>query len=65
MIRADVTIKRAAKTLGFDFPVPPRDEEKGRHALAELRRAIRQTMAETGLSEDQLADLFDPTKPLD
>lgn len=60
-----IAIERHGKTVGFYIPVPTRDEEKGQRALAKLREAVRTTMAETGLSEDQLADLFDVSKPLD
>jgi hypothetical protein len=60
-----IAIERHGKTVGFYIPVPNRDEEKGRRALAELQQAVRQAMADTGLSEDQLADLFDLSKPLD
>jgi hypothetical protein len=60
-----IAIERHGKTVGFYIPVPNREEEQGQRALAELKMAVRQAMAETGLSEDELADLFDVSKPLD
>ena len=60
-----IAIERHGKTVGFYIPVPNRDEEKGQRALEELRAAVRKAMDETGLSEDELADLFDVGKPLD
>lgn len=60
-----IAIERHGKTVGFYVPVPTRDEEMGQRALADLRAAVRQAVAETGLSEDELAELFDLSKPLD
>ena len=59
-----IAIERHGKTMGFFIPVAPTDEEQGQRALAELRAAVRRAVAGTGLSEDELADLLDPSKPL-
>lgn len=60
-----IAIERHGKTVGYYIPVPTRDEQKGQRALADVRSAVRAAMAETGLGEDQLADLFDASRPLD
>ncbi len=60
-----IAIERHGTVVGYYIPVRKRDEEKLQRDLAQLREAIEQAKAETGLSEDQLADLFDLSKPLD
>ncbi len=60
-----IAIERHGKTVGFYIPVPTRETEKGERALAELREAVRKAMAETGMSEEQLAEMFDVSQSLD
>lgn len=60
-----VAIEQDGKVVGYYIPRPKRDEEAVRRAIAELQEAVEKAMAETGLSEDELADLFDLSKPLD
>lgn len=49
----------------FDLYRPAkRDEEKVRQALDRLGATVDRILAETGMTEDELADLFDLSKPL-
>ena len=53
-----LAISRHGKVIGFYIPVQ-RDEGEVDRALTRLGEAVAHVMAETGLSEDELARLFD------
>jgi antitoxin (DNA-binding transcriptional repressor) of toxin-antitoxin stability system len=57
-----VAVNRHGKVIGFYIPLR-RDEDEVRHALAQLGKAVEQVIDETGLSEDELAGLFDTRRP--
>ena len=61
------------RTLGYYRPIPVRARELtvrrgpkpgAKEAREQLERTIQRVLDETGLTEDELADLFDPNKPL-
>lgn len=58
-----VAVTRHGKVIGFYLPVPP-DEEETRRAWERLERTVAEVRSRTGLSEEQLSDLFDLRKPL-
>ena len=52
-------IERHGHPVGYFIPVKQqRDEEAAKQALANLEEAVNRLVEETGLSEDELADLF-------
>jgi antitoxin (DNA-binding transcriptional repressor) of toxin-antitoxin stability system len=53
-----VAVNRHGKVIGFYIPLR-RDEDEVRHAVAQLGKAVEQVIDETGISEDELAGLFD------
>ena len=53
-----VAVNRHGKVIGFYIPLR-RDEDEVRHAVAQLSKAVEQVIDETGISEDDLAGLFD------
>jgi antitoxin (DNA-binding transcriptional repressor) of toxin-antitoxin stability system len=53
-----VAVNRHGKVIGFYIPLR-RDEDEVRHAVAQLSKAVEQVIDETGISEDELAGLFD------
>jgi hypothetical protein len=62
-----VAISKHGKVIGFYIPVQ-RDEGEVERALARLGDAVSQVLSETGLSEEELAGMFDlrrdqPAKP--
>jgi hypothetical protein len=57
-----VAVNRHGKVIGFYIPLR-RDEDEVRHAVAQLGKAVEQVIDETGLSEDELAGLFDTRRP--
>jgi hypothetical protein len=68
-----LAIERYGDTIGFYIPTgvgqrdPVEEEERRRRqadSIARLEKTIQQILDETGMTEDELADLFDPTKPL-
>ena len=58
-----VAVKSNGRVLGYFVPAPARDDEEISLAVTELRQAIANVREQTGLSEDELADLFDLSKP--
>ncbi len=57
-------IERHGKTLGFFIPVQRPDPEERRRTLEALEKTIQRILARTGMTEDELADMFDLSKPL-
>jgi hypothetical protein len=58
-----VAISRHGHIIGIYVPLK-RDEEKARQAWDDFGKAIDQVLQETGITEDELADLLDLSKPL-
>jgi hypothetical protein len=48
--------------IGFYVPLK-RDEDEVRRAVAQLGQAVEQVLGETGMTEDELASLFDMRRP--
>ena len=62
-----LAIERQGVTIGFYFPNPKADAERRKRlaeSLAQLEETVQTILEETGMTEDELADLFDPNKPL-
>ncbi len=53
-----VAVSKHGRVVGFYIPLE-RDEDEVRRALARLGEAVGQVLDETGLSEGELAQLFD------
>lgn len=60
-----VAIERHGRIVGYFIPVATRKEEEGQRALKQLQLAVEKAMAETGLDQDALADMFDLAKPFE
>ena len=58
-----IAVTRHGRTIGIYVPLK-RDEEKVRRAVDRLSAAVNQVLQETGMTEDELADIFDVSKPL-
>ena len=58
-----VAVNRHGKVIGFYIPLK-RDEDEVRRAVAQLGQAVERVLGETGMSEDELAGLFDMRRPL-
>jgi hypothetical protein len=59
-----LAIERHGQPIGFYIPTGKSRQENFQEALARLEQTVGQVLAETGLSEDQLARLFDLHEPL-
>ena len=59
-----VAIDKDDRTVGYFVPVASAHNDDYRHTLADLEATIERVLARTGMTEDQLADLLDPGKPL-
>ena len=58
-----IAVTKHDRIIGVYVPMK-RDEEKVRRAIDNLERTVNQILEETGLTEDELADMFDIRKPL-
>lgn len=51
-------IERHGRPVGYFIPVKQTDEEETKAALGALSDAVQRATDESGLSEDELAELF-------
>ncbi len=58
-----VAVNRHGRVIGFYIPLE-RDEDEVRRAVAKLGETVEQVLGETGMTEDELAGLFDMRRPL-
>lgn len=59
-----LAVERHGEPIGFYIPTRGSQRENFGLALDRLDRAVKQVLADTGLSEDQLSGLFDVKSPL-
>ncbi len=61
-----IAIERHGRVIGFYIPVGSEEDEDARvkAALSRLEGAVSRALEETGLTEDELADYFDLSKPM-
>jgi hypothetical protein len=61
-----LAVERHGKLIGFYIPVEPKDpdpEARLAEALGRLEAAVSRALEESGMSEDELAEYFDLSKP--
>jgi hypothetical protein len=58
-----IAVSKHGRVIGFYVPVK-RDEDEVRRALDRFGATVNRILQETGMTEDELADLFDLRKPL-
>jgi hypothetical protein len=58
-----IAVTKNGHVIGIYTPFK-RDYERRRRALDRLEQTVNQILAETGMTEDELADIFDVSKPL-
>ena len=59
-----LAVERHGQTIGFYVPTGASREENLAQALDRLEQMVQRVLAETGMTEDELSDLFDLKKPL-
>jgi hypothetical protein len=59
-----LAVEKHGRPIGYYIPAPRASEEKIRQDLEQLATAVKRALDETGMTEDELADLFDLNKPL-
>lgn len=59
-----VAVERHGHPIGFYIPTGKTKQESLEEALERLENTVRQVLADTGLSEDELSSLFDLNQPL-
>lgn len=56
-----IAVSKHGCVIGFYIPLD-RDEDQVRRDIAKLGQSVQRILDETGMSEDELADLFDLRK---
>jgi hypothetical protein len=56
-----VAVSKHGRVIGFYIPLE-RNEDEVRHGVAKLGQTVQRILHETGMSEDELAELFDLRK---
>lgn len=63
-----IAVERHGKLIGFYIPVKPKEkpghEARLKEALERLEASVASALEESGMTEDELADYFDLSKPL-
>ena len=58
-----IAVSKHGQVIGFYIPVE-RDHEQAARAIEQLGRTVEQLLEDTGMSEDQLAELLDLRRAL-
>ncbi len=58
-----IAVSKHGQVIGFYIPVE-RDRDQAVRAVEQLGRTVEKLLEETGMSEDQLAELFDLRRAL-
>ncbi len=56
-----IAVRQHGRIIGFYLPLAP-DEDEVNESLAKLGATVERVLTESGMSEDELADLFDLRK---
>jgi len=59
-----LAVERHGEPIGFYIPTTANRRERFEQALERLEQTVQRIVVETGMSEDELADLFDLNKPV-
>jgi hypothetical protein len=60
-----LTVERNGHSIGYYIPSRAGQRASLLESLDRLEKAVERVLAETGLAEDELADLFDLNKPFE
>lgn len=62
-----IAVERHGRLIGFYIPVEPKRTEQGRaelkEALERLEASVARALEESGMTEDELAEYFDLSRP--
>ncbi|MFB2881301.1 hypothetical protein [Floridanema aerugineum] len=58
-----LAIEHNGEVVGFYYPKKRPNQEEVERAVKQLSETVQRVLAETGMTEDELADLFDTSKP--
>lgn len=58
-----LAIEYEGEVVGFYYPKKRTKQEEVKRAVERLDQAVKRVLAETGMTEDELADIFDLSKP--
>ncbi len=60
-----VTVERDGHSIGYYLPSRAGQQASRKEALDRLGETVERILAETGWTEDEFADLLDPSKPFE
>ncbi|MGI8856539.1 MAG: hypothetical protein ACR2JW_12370 [Thermomicrobiales bacterium] len=60
-----LSVEKHGQPIGFYIPVHPYNEEKTQRALEQFNAAVDRLLDESGMTQEELADFLDLTKPSD
>src|SRR5579859_1468522 len=58
-----LAVERHGRPVGFYIPVAPSPDEETRHAVERLGQVVERILATSGMTEDELADALDLSRP--
>ncbi len=58
-----IAVNRHGKVIGFYIPIE-RDDDEVRRAVAQLGSTVEKVLEESGMTEEELAQLFDLRRPM-
>jgi hypothetical protein len=58
-----LAIEHDGEVVGYYYPKKRTKQEEVERAVKQLSHTVERILAETGMTEDELADLFDTSKP--
>jgi hypothetical protein len=59
-----LAIERHGNPIGFYMPAGSGRQKRGVEALERLERTVERVLAQTGLAEEELSRLLDPSEPM-
>jgi hypothetical protein len=59
-----IAVTKNGHTIGIYLPFTKQNIERRQRAIDELEKSVNRILEETGMTEDELADIFDFSKPL-
>jgi len=60
-----LTVEKHGQPIGYYIPVPKVNPVETQEALARFNAAVKRLLNESGMTQEELADFLDLTKPFD
>ncbi len=60
-----LTVEKHGQPIGYYIPAPKVNPEETQEALARFNAAVKRLLNESGMTQEELSDFLDLTKPFD